>query len=64
MEQGMPKGARGEKRPGDVAGAAIEVVKIATGEIQEDTDEPQSTTAKLGQKGAGAGRAHDANAAG
>ena len=26
----MPKGLRGEKRPGDVIGAAIMVAKIAT----------------------------------
>jgi hypothetical protein len=31
----MPKGPRGEKRPGDVIGAAIMVAKIATGEIEE-----------------------------
>jgi hypothetical protein len=30
----MPKGPRGEKRPGDVIGAAIKVAKIATGEIE------------------------------
>jgi hypothetical protein len=28
----MPKGPRGEKRPGDVIGAAIMVAKIAAGE--------------------------------
>jgi hypothetical protein len=32
----MPKGPRGEKRPGDVIGAAI-----ATGEIAEDAPLPQ-----------------------
>jgi len=31
----MPKGPRGEKRPGDVIGAAIMVAKIATGEEEE-----------------------------
>jgi hypothetical protein len=31
----MPKGARGEKRPADVIGAAVMVAKIATGEIEE-----------------------------
>jgi hypothetical protein len=31
----MPKGPRGEKRPGDVIGAAIMVAKIATGEVEE-----------------------------
>lgn len=29
----MPKGPRGERRPGDVIGAAVVVAKIATGEI-------------------------------
>jgi hypothetical protein len=32
----MPKGPRGEKRPGDVVGAAIMVAKIATGEIEDN----------------------------
>jgi hypothetical protein len=31
----MPKGPQGQKRPGDVIGAAIMVAKIATGEIEE-----------------------------
>lgn len=31
----MPTGPKGQKRPGDVIGAAIKVAKIATG---EDTD--------------------------
>ena len=34
----MPKGPKGEKRPADVIGAAVKVMKIATGEI-EDTAE-------------------------
>lgn len=32
----MPKGPKGEKRPGDVVGAAIMVAKIATGETEDD----------------------------
>jgi hypothetical protein len=28
----MPKGPQGQKRPGDVIGAAIEVARIATGD--------------------------------
>jgi len=31
----MPKGPRGEKRPADVIGAAVKVMKIATGQIEE-----------------------------
>lgn len=33
----MPRGPKGEKRPADVIGAAVKVMKIATGEIAEDT---------------------------
>jgi hypothetical protein len=36
----MPKGPRGEKRPGDTISAAIMVAKIATGEIEEVTGKP------------------------
>ena len=32
----MSKGPKGEKRPGDVIGAAIKVAKIATGEEPEE----------------------------
>ena len=32
----MPRGPNGEKRPGDVVGAAVMVAKIATGEIEEE----------------------------
>ncbi len=31
----MPKGPKGEKRPADVIGAAVKVMRIATGEIEE-----------------------------
>jgi len=33
----MPKGPRGEKRPADVIGATVKVMRIATG---EETEEP------------------------
>src|SRR5581483_1848946 len=36
----MPKGAQGQKRPADVIGNAVHVMRIATGEIAEDTPEP------------------------
>ena len=32
----MPRGPRGEKRPADVVGCAVTVMKIATGEIEEE----------------------------
>ena len=49
----MPRGPKGEKRPADVIGAAIKVMKIATGEIQEDTsDKPvKNAAAELGRRG-------------
>ena len=31
----MPRGSRGEKRPADVIGAAVVVVRIVTGEIED-----------------------------
>ena len=33
-DQTMPKGPQGQKRPGDVIGAAIMVARIATGEVR------------------------------
>jgi len=35
----MPRGPKGEKRPGDVIGAAVMVGKIATGEVDDLTTE-------------------------
>jgi hypothetical protein len=36
----LPKDPRGEKRPGDVIGAAIRVAKIATGEEADNPTAP------------------------
>ncbi len=48
----MPKGPKGEKRPADVIGAAITVAKIATGEIEETTDDGKNKAAQeLGRMG-------------
>lgn len=52
----MPKGPKGEKRPGDVIGAAIKVARIATGEDEEELETPESegkdpNAAALGKKG-------------
>lgn len=46
----MPKGPRGEKRPGDVIGAAIMVAKIATGEV-EDNARPEGPASLARQGG-------------
>jgi hypothetical protein len=55
----MPTGPKGEKRPADVIGNAVKVMRIATGEEVEDlaTDDGKDPAAKaLGKKG-GAARA-------
>ena len=50
----MPKGPKGQKRPADVIGNAVTIMKIATGEIEEsgETDDGKSKAAvELGRKG-------------
>lgn len=55
----MPRGPKGERRPPDVIGAAVKIMKIATGEEPEDfgpeTGKDKAAQA-LGKKG-GAARA-------
>lgn len=54
----MPKGPRGERRPADVIGAAVQVMRIATGEESDDREDAPtpSPAAQLGKLG-GAARA-------
>lgn len=50
----MPKGPKGEKRPADVIGNAVYVMRIATGETKETTepdDGKDRAAAELGRKG-------------
>jgi hypothetical protein len=49
----MPRGPRGEKRPADVIGTAVKVMRIATGEEIEEfrTDRVKSAAAELGARG-------------
>lgn len=52
----MPKGPKGEKRPADVIGNAVHVMRIATGEIEEELETPESegkdpAAATLGKQG-------------
>jgi len=47
----MPKGPRGEKRPADVIGAAVKVMRIATGEEAEVLEAFKSAAAELGSRG-------------
>jgi hypothetical protein len=50
----MPKGPKGQKRPADVIGNAVRVMRIATGEIEESppTENGKDKAAvALGRKG-------------
>jgi hypothetical protein len=46
----MPRGPKGEKRPADVIGNAVHVMRIVTGEIEEDVGATPKRT-KGGRKG-------------
>jgi hypothetical protein len=50
----MPKGPKGQKRPADVIGNAVKVMRIATGEEAEDAsaDDGKSEAAQwMGRRG-------------
>jgi hypothetical protein len=52
----MPRGPKGEKRPANVIGNAVHVMRLATGEITEDISTPESegkdpAAVALGRKG-------------
>jgi hypothetical protein len=50
----MPKGPKGQKRPADVIGNAVKVMRIATGEEEEDfpaDDGKDKAAQSLGQRG-------------
>jgi hypothetical protein len=58
----MPKGPQGQKRPADVIGNAVKVMRIATGDEQEavlsDTRNPAAVAmSKLGASKGGLARA-------
>ena len=52
----MPKGPQGQRRPGDVIGAAAMVAKIATGEIEDNATPPDKAHHSRGGKAGGAAR--------
>ena len=50
----MPKGPKGQKRPADVIGNAVKVMRIATGEEEDDfpaDDGKDKAAQSLGQRG-------------
>ena len=60
----MPKGPRGEKRPADVIGNAVKVMRIATGEEEDviEDDGKDKAAVSLGKRG-GRARAQNLSAA-
>ena len=52
----MPRGPKGEKRPADVIGMSVKVMRIATGEEEEELDRAKSAAAELGSRGGKARR--------
>jgi hypothetical protein len=53
----MPRGPRGEKRPADVIGNAVHIMRIATGENEEVLPEPGKEYARKGGLKGGKARA-------
>lgn len=48
----MPRGPKGQKRPADLIGNAVTVMRIATGEVTEPTrSEKDPAAVALGRKG-------------
>jgi hypothetical protein len=64
----MPKGPKGEKRPADVIGNAVKVMRIATGEETEALPDPSKDYARkvveVGRTGVGSVDVLVANAQG
>jgi len=53
----MPRGPKGEKRPADVIGNAVHVMRIATGEAQDTPSDPGKEYARKGGLKGGKARA-------
>jgi hypothetical protein len=53
----MPKGPQGQKRPADVIGNAVHIMRIATGEIEDNPLEPGKEYARKGGLKGGKARA-------
>jgi hypothetical protein len=52
----MPRGPKGERRPADVIGNAVHVMRVLTGEIEDDIPTPETegkdpAAVALGRKG-------------
>lgn len=53
----MPTGPKGEKRPADVIGNAVKVMRIATGEEEDTVRDPAKELHRKGGLKGGVGRA-------
>ncbi|MFI5395015.1 MAG: RNA-binding protein [Candidatus Binatia bacterium] len=53
----MPKGPRGERRPADVIGCAVQVMRIATGEVEDTRTDPGKEYMRKGGLKGGPARA-------
>ena len=53
----MPTGPQGQKRPADVIGCAVHVMKIATGELEESPEATRQPAKAAGGKAGGKARA-------
>jgi hypothetical protein len=53
----MPKGPQGQKRPADVIGNAVHVMRIATGEVEETGRDPGTEANRKGGLKGGKARA-------
>ena len=47
----MPSGPKGQKRPADVIGNAVHVMRIATGQEADNMANERSNAAELGSRG-------------
>ena len=53
----MPRGPKGERRPADVIGNAVHVMRIATGEVEETKPDPAKEHMRRGGLKGGEARA-------
>jgi hypothetical protein len=51
----VPKGPQGQKRPADVVGNAVHVMRIATGEVEDTTDLKDPAAVARGKAGGAKG---------
>jgi hypothetical protein len=53
----MPRGPKGERRPADVIGNAVHIMRVATGEIEEPVTTPDPAKEHMRRGGLKGGKA-------